>query len=147
VPRSPPAQDHGLVSVRLLQPGEDPDAPPGTIEWTTRAGLIYRRSPALPVPPALRPALVRVPAGLAQERHAEAARLRDLNARVRAAQARAHNRRLDDHATGRPPDDDQAIEQPPAAIDDDPAPPLPQRPLETWNHSLAAHDQRCEASA
>jgi hypothetical protein len=132
----------GLISVRLVQPGEDPAAPPGTLEWTTCAGLTYRQAPALPVPPALAPALVRVPARLAEQRRADAAELRDLNARLRAGQARQHNRRFDDGAARDPLDSEETIERPPAAIDDNPAPAQPQRPLETWNDTY----DRVEAS-
>jgi hypothetical protein len=125
----------GLISVRLVQPGEDPQAPPGTLEWTTRAGLTYRRPPAQPVPPALAPALARVPARLAAQRRADAAELRELNARLRAAESRQYNRRVDDRAALDPRDDEETIERPPAALDDDPAPAPAQRPLETWNET------------
>jgi Domain of unknown function (DUF222) len=123
----------GLISVRLLQPGEDPDAPPGTLEWTTRTGLTYRRPPSMPVPPALAPVLLRIPGRLAGERRASAAYLRDLNHELRAAQARQHNRRLDEAAQSDPLDGDETMERPAAVLDDDPAPPRPARPLETWN--------------
>ena len=123
----------GLIKVRLLQPGEDPEAPPGTLEWTTRAGLAYRRPPSLPVPPALAPALQRIPARLAGDRTADATYLRDLNHQLRAARARQHNRRLDAAAHDHPLDADETIERPPALLEDDPAPARPARPLETWN--------------
>jgi hypothetical protein len=35
----------GLVSVRPIAPGEDPAAPPGTLEWTTWTGRTYRHQP------------------------------------------------------------------------------------------------------
>jgi hypothetical protein len=135
----------GLIKVRLLPPGEDPHVPPGTLEWTTRAGLTYRRPPALPVPPALAPVLAGVPARLAEERHAEAAELRDLNAQIRAGQARAHNRRFDlaaaERLAGHPVDSDETIQHPPAAIDDDPAPPIPERLPEPWNDDEARRQE------
>jgi hypothetical protein len=135
----------GLITVRLLPPGEDPDAPPGTLEWTTRAGLTYRRPPTRPVPPALAPALAGVPARLAAQRHTDAAHLRDLNAAIRAAQARAHHHRLDARAqhaaTGQPLDSDETIHHPPAALDDDPAPPQPERLPEPWNDDQARRQQ------
>jgi Domain of unknown function (DUF222) len=135
----------GLINVRLVQPGEDPDAPPGTVEWTTRAGLTYRRPPALPVPPALAAALVHVPRRLAELRRADAAQLRDLNAHLRAAQARRRNRRPDGEEPGHPLDSDETIERPPAALDDDLAPPPPQRPLETWSEDLDGQAWLCSA--
>ena len=143
----------GLVSVRLLQPGEDPAAPPGTLEWTTRAGLRYRRTPSLPVPPALWAALpgaVELPARLVAERHERAATLRGRNDEVRAAHARRMNASRDAHAAdalaaeaGRAAAGhagaggvlavlSETIEHPPAVLEDDPAPAAPARPLETW---------------
>ena len=173
----------GLVTVRMLQPGEDPDAPPGTLEWCTRAGLVYRRAPSRPLPPALEPALATLPRDLAERRREAGAELRYLNNEFAAADIRAYHRRLDadrllrhaatpvladptDQAefTGhaeravvnhvdlvnlsdrihelrrdpqrdqpwQPDDADDTIERPPAAIDDNPTPPLPQRPLELW---------------
>lgn len=35
----------GLINIRALGPDDDPDAPPGTLEFTTRTGLRYRRMP------------------------------------------------------------------------------------------------------
>ena len=137
----------GHISVRLLQPGEDPTAPPGTVEWTTRAGFVYRRSPETPVPAALEPALTGVPAGLAARRHARAAHLRTLNADLRAAFARAHHRRLDDSVAGASVDADETVEHPPASIDDDPAPSGPERPLEAWSDTFDRWQQALCPSA
>jgi hypothetical protein len=87
------------------------------------------------VPPALASALLRVPARLAAQRRADAAELRELNARLRAAEARQYNRRLDDWAALDPMDGEETIDRPPAALDDDPAPGQSQRPLETWSET------------
>lgn len=123
----------GHLQVRLVQPGESENVPPGTLEWTTRAGRVYRSMPSQPVPPALEPALVGIPARLANKRSAARAELRDINAGLHAAYARRLARRVDEawDATDAPLDTDETIERPPASIDDSPAPSDPGRPLET----------------
>lgn len=129
----------GHLTVRLVQPGEDDDVPPGTLEWTTRAGRIYRSMPSQPVPPALEQALIRLPAELAEHRHISHTEVRHMNRNIAAAFARHHAGLIDNARThdGAPidtlTDTDETIERPPASIDDNPAPPFPPRPLETWN--------------
>jgi hypothetical protein len=142
------------LAVRLLQPGEDPTAPPGTLEWKTRAGFTYRREPSVPVPPALWSALPDawdLPARLADCRHAEAAELRAMNGDLMTAQARRVNAGYDARAADARAAADaparaalagvlsETIEHPPAVLDDDPAPAQPVRPLETspWEPAAA----------
>jgi hypothetical protein len=127
----------GQIRVRLVQPGEDENIPPGTLEWTTRAGRIYRSMPSRPVPAALEPALAGIPALLAELRSVGKAEVRRLNANIYAAYARRLARELDEDRdpAGMPADTDETIERVPAATDDDPAPAEPARPLEAWNPS------------
>ncbi|HYJ74863.1 MAG TPA: HNH endonuclease signature motif containing protein, partial [Kineosporiaceae bacterium] len=123
----------GHVRVRLVQPGEDENLPPGTLEWTTRAGHVYRSVPSQPVPPALEPALAGIPARLAELRDVANAQVRDMNANIQAAFARRRARELDEAWLAAPVDDaDETVERPPATVDDDPAPTEPTRPLEAW---------------
>jgi hypothetical protein len=137
----------GQLTVRLVQPGEDENVPPGTLEWTTRAGRIYRSMPSQPVPPALEPALAGIPARLAELRSVARAEVRGLNANIYAAYARRIARELDEawDPAGVPDDTDETIEHPPATIDDDPAPSEPPRPLEAWNPSWDGAPSRLAA--
>jgi hypothetical protein len=125
----------GHLTVRLVQPGEDENVPPGTLEWTTKAGRIYRSLPSQPVPSALEPALAGIPARLAELRKISSAQVRRLNANIYAAYARRIAGQLDEawDPAGVPDDTDETIERPPATIDDDPAPSEPGRPLELWD--------------
>ena len=127
----------GHITVRLVQPGEDQNAPPGTLEWRTRAGRIYRSFPSQPVPPALEETLAGFPAHLADARAESTTQVRRMNAALRAADSRRHARVLDEgrQAGGDPLDGDETIERPPATLDDDPAPMDPGRPLEAWHPS------------
>jgi hypothetical protein len=127
----------GHLTVRLVQSGEDENIPPGTLEWTTRAGRIYRSMPSQPVPAALEPALAGIPARLAELRQISSAQVRRLNANIYAAHARRLARELDEawDPAGVPDDTDETIERLPATIDDDPAPSEPWRPLEAWDPS------------
>jgi hypothetical protein len=127
----------GHLRVRLVQPGEDGNAPPGTLEWTTRAGRVYRSVPSEPVPRALEPELAGIPALLAERRLVAGNEVRWLNSRIYAAYSRRLAARLDEafDPADAPDDTDETIERAPATIDDDPAPAHPERPLETWNAS------------
>jgi hypothetical protein len=136
----------GLVSVRLVQPDEDPSTVPGTLEWTTRSGRRYRRAPSIPVPDALWAALpgaAGLPARLAAERHERAATLRGLNDQLREVHARRANAAVDARAAAGLSDGGsenllpETIVHPPAVLDDDPAPVEPARPLESWAHEPA----------
>ena len=128
----------GHLRVRLVQPGEDGNSPPGTLEWTTRAGRVYRSVPSEPVPRALEPELAGIPALLAERRLVSRIQVGWLNSRIYAAFSRRLARRLDEafDPADVPGDTDETIERPPATIDDDPAPAEPERPLETWNELL-----------
>ena len=123
----------GHIRVRLVQPGEDENVPPGSLEWTTRAGHVYRSMPSQPVPPALEPALAGIPARLAELRDVANAQVRGINANIHAAFARRRARELGEAWLAAPVHDtDETIERPPATLDDDPAPTEPTLPLETW---------------
>jgi hypothetical protein len=139
----------GHISVRLAQPGEDENVPPGTLEWTTRAGHVYRSVPSQPVPPALEPALAGIPARLAELRGVSNVQVRGLNANIHATYARRLARELDEAwLAAVPGDTDEIIERPPATIDDDPAPAEQARPLEAWTPSWDAEaDSSWDAEA
>src|SRR4051794_3801505 len=138
----------GQLGVRLVQPGEDENIPPGTLEWTTRAGRIYRSMPSRPVPAALEPGLAAIPARLAELRSVANAQVRRLNANIYAAYSRRLARELDESwdPAGMLNDTDETIERPPATADDDPAPAEPVRPLEAWNPSWDARASRLGAN-